>query len=1140
MKKIVLLFTLIVTMFTAQARKFYVSQSGNDTYTTTQAQNTATPWQTLSKVQSNIANGDSVLFAKGSKFSGTLTLNSKSNIYFGVYGTGADPLFWGTGSQITGLITLNTCTNITFYGWSISDTTISITDRTVQAKIQYVFVTYQGTTGCIVRKCKMDRMGYGAYFPPGNNNNTIDSCDIGNLRMIRNTQGGNDDYGGVPVQFSSRNCVVSNNYFHDCYAVSYDYGLDGGGIEFFEEGDTVKGNKILYNTFLECEGLFEFGSNSDGIANNPHSDNIIAYNKFINNNTIVYINNSGGYKTKVTNLQFYNNVVIQSVPNRNPAGSSGIQFSMATSDATAGIIVLRNNIIQVSNGLELTRSGQLNGTNLTHTNNIYKLSGGTVTNFTLDATEIATSEIIWTNTSDVNPLNWDYRLISTSPAINSGVNIGLIRDFGGNTVGSIPSMGIYQYNGVSPTPCTFIYGTWVTCSNNIQTRTYTSSPSGCIGTPPADSLTRTCSSPTTRGRKFYFSSVGSDSYSVAQAQNPLTPWKTLAKLNTLSGIALAGDTFAFKRGEIFDNGIQNSIVGSVKWYGGGYEGLNFPSGTATNPIVFTYYGDMNLERPNLLYPYPSSVRSNEKGVLAFANVSYIVIDGIQFNDTRFPINDKRSGAFTTVGLWFGDSGYCSGSDGCKCNNITVKNCNFSNTAYGIVAFVRGFEISNNTFSNFKSTGWITDTASQADIGADPMLLSGSKYRITNNRIAGSWAYANPFNSSSSGLLGGAVETINNFDSSFIAYNTFIDCSGGMEFGTNLPGGVQGPDDDTICYNKFINCSNIAYVNTTGTYATQCKNLRFWNNFFVEGSMSRFSGNNAGGDAMGDGQTYSSTGFIYWPPYPINKSTRYPAAENFQNAWRPIASGDHSIQIADTVFDIRNNVFWINNGFYAKYTQAERPKAFYRNNIYHLVSGYQGAVGTYTPTSLGPNTTLATGERIINSKLIVDSSNIYPQNWDMHIVDTSYAVSNGTNVGLTRDFEGNVVSGTPSIGIYQYNGVVPTPNCIFTYGPWSTCINGSQTRSYTFNPTGCVGVPNPDSLFRICTSSIIITRFDYTSSNRRINITCNVAGVMRVSNTSGSIVRNYNYAANGATINASELPRGTYFATTYGQSITFIR
>ena len=613
----------------------------------------------------------------------------------------------------------------------------------------------------------------------------------------------------------------------------------------------------------------------------------------------------------------------------------------------------------------------------------------------------------------------------------------------------------------------------------------------------------------------------------------------MAKLNTLSSIATAGDTFAFKRGEVFANGNQYSTVGSVKWYGDGYEGRNFPSGTATNPIVFTYYGDMNLDKPNLLYPYPSSVKSNEKGVLAFANVSYIVIDGIQFNDTRFPINDKRSGAFTTLGLWFGDSGYCNGSNGCKCNNITVKNCNFSNTAYGIVGFIRGLEITNNTFSNFKSTGWLTDTLGNADIGADPMLLSGSKIRITNNTITGSWAYANP-NSSSSGLLGGGIETINDFDSAFVAYNTFIDCSGGFEFG-QISGAQYGPNDDTICYNKFINCSNIAYLNTTGTYATQGKNIHFWNNFFVEGSKSRFSGYDAGGDAMGDGQTYSNTGFIFWPPYPINKSTRYPAAENFQNAWRPIASGSHSLQTADTVFDIRNNVFWINNGFYAKYSQAERPKTFYSNNIYHLVSGYQGAVGSFTPTSLGPNTTLSTGERIINTKLIVDSSNIYPQNWDMHIAsDTSYAVNNGTNVGLTKDFEGNTVGTTPSIGIYQYNSVGPIP-CTFTYGSWTTCSNGIQTRPYFYDPFNCTGTPPSDSIQRTCTVPPT-TNFYYDGSRISIYIKYNREGRIRITNLLGQSVASIRYsnARNGRYINVSFLAPGSYIANTQKMSIIFTR
>jgi hypothetical protein len=235
------------------------------------------------------------------------------------------------------------------------------------------------------------------------------------------------------------------------------------------------------------------------------------------------------------------------------------------------------------------RSGQFTGSNLTHTNNIYKLSGGSVLNFTLGGTEIATSGVIWVNSSDVNPLNWDYNLISTSPAINAGVAIsGLTRDFNNQIVSDPPDIGILEFagatppaaptvTGVSPTSgifgqvvtltgtnfvnvtsvafvtgvtvnipftvvntttirvtmnvqasqyvnapnggifvvttatgsntggsplfvltppptpqCSFIYGNWGECLGGRETRQYITSPAGCAGTPPADSLSRPC------------------------------------------------------------------------------------------------------------------------------------------------------------------------------------------------------------------------------------------------------------------------------------------------------------------------------------------------------------------------------------------------------------------------------------------------------------------------------------------------------------------------------------------------------------------------------------------------------------------------------------------------------------------------
>jgi hypothetical protein len=350
MKKLLTCLFLVLSI-TANARKFYVSELGNDTYTTTQAQNPETPWKTLSKVQSSLSSftsGDSILFKRGDKFAGSINIQSKTGMFFGSYGLGAKPLFWGNGATISALFRVRTCTSMVFRGLSVSDTTISPTDRTVQAKIQNVFVIEASSTGVTVKDITMDRIGYGVYITSTSPGQTVDSCDIGNLRMIRNTPTSvnpDDDYGGVPIQVSGRNNTITNNYFHDCYAVSYDYGYDGGGIEFFEEGSVIENNIIAYNTFYDCNGTFEFGSNNDGVANNLIQNNKIYYNKIINSSSLTYINNNGQYKTKVNNLQFYNNIIIQNVASR--TGGTRM-ISMATTDTSTGIVVLKNNIFNIS------------------------------------------------------------------------------------------------------------------------------------------------------------------------------------------------------------------------------------------------------------------------------------------------------------------------------------------------------------------------------------------------------------------------------------------------------------------------------------------------------------------------------------------------------------------------------------------------------------------------------------------------------------------------------------------------------------------------------------------------------------------------------------------------------------------------
>jgi len=112
------------------------------------------------------------------------------------------------------------------------------------------------------------------------------------------------------------------------------------------------------------------------------------------------------------------------------------------------------------------------------------------------------------------------------------------------------------------------------------------------------------------------------------------------------------------------------------------------------------------------------------------------------------------------------------------------------------------------------------------------------------------------------------------------------------------------------------------------------------------------------------------------------------------------------------------------GLQAKYSTADRPKSFYRNNIYHLVGG------DVYPTNLGSGATLATGEKIINTKIFTDSSAAFPQQWTLTLNDTSSAIHNGVYINLPAqyryDFNGNPINNPPSIGAYEFIQSTP-PN-----------------------------------------------------------------------------------------------------------------
>jgi hypothetical protein len=412
----------------------------------------ATPWKTIQNVRSAIDNntikqGDTVYFKRGDTFTGTFNFYSKIGPYtFSAYGTGNKPKFICTGTTMSQLFDIQGSSYLTFDNFEVIDNTLSPTDRSQLAKIKVAFRVQIGSSNITIQNCDISLVGIAAIFTETTSTNTFTGCNVSNLRMIVNDGSADNDYGANGLTVYSSNNIITNNIFSGCWAPSIDYGYDGGGVEFFEEGVPIENNLIAYNTFYDNNGTFEFGSSTDGIANNPIRNNIIAYNKIINCSSVLYINNSGQFKTSVSNLQLYNNVILQTTASR--SGNKRM-FGMATTEATTNIITFKNNIFFLSNtGSLVATSSLFSSNNLVNSNNVYTLFNGSKVGFTTGSTDFFSTgsyTVYWTDVTNINPISWSYSPSASSILINNGTNVNQTLDFNGNTVSTPPEIGILEY-----------------------------------------------------------------------------------------------------------------------------------------------------------------------------------------------------------------------------------------------------------------------------------------------------------------------------------------------------------------------------------------------------------------------------------------------------------------------------------------------------------------------------------------------------------------------------------------------------------------------------------------------------------------------------------------------------------------------
>ncbi len=418
------------------ATNYYVDASS----TATTANGTlAFPWKTIAQVNSGttlLNPGDSVLFKRGQSFSGRLTISRSGSatapIVYSNYGTGNLPEF---NNAITDIINITNKQYVVIDGIKIIDNSISTTDHTVQAKISYA-INLENSPNCSIKNCDISLVGVGIAVLAGSDNTTITGNYMHNMRMVRNTPTSvnpDDDYGANPMVIGSSNNNISNNRFEECWALSYDYGYDGGAVELF--GGTMNNNKIMNNTAINCNGFMEIGSSSNGTAQN----NIVAYNKIINCGIIGVYQNGSTFSVTVNNLQYYNNTVVETIKQYS---QPGVMFWMAGT-GSAGMVVVKNNIFWLSSGTNFA-SSKFNSGQMVHSNNIFRMATGSL-GITLNSSELlSTSASLFTSVAGA-PADWNLALTSTSAAINFGTPVGLAKDFMGNAISGNPDAGMLEY-----------------------------------------------------------------------------------------------------------------------------------------------------------------------------------------------------------------------------------------------------------------------------------------------------------------------------------------------------------------------------------------------------------------------------------------------------------------------------------------------------------------------------------------------------------------------------------------------------------------------------------------------------------------------------------------------------------------------
>lgn len=400
-----------------------------------------------------IQSGNIYLQKAGTNFNTStgISINGKTNVTLGMYGTGSKPKITSTGSG-NHIINVSNSSNII-----VKDLEISSTGTWVSGVIIQGTAANNQIDNCIIRKTE-----WGIRIITTSGGNKVLRTTVNDIKDdgIYVKDVANIEIGFCTIYDINKKYLVNTN---ESYSAGDGIQLASTNNMYFNIHDNIidhssMGNKFCiiawgnnYSGIIERNTIIGAGNkNNSGIYLSPTTKTVtVRYNNIKDGNYGIYsyarvdayynifsnnkngVHTMAGYTFNGRNNVFYNNTV------------SGV------SSASSTTVTLRNNIFNISG---TTSKAIKTSGSVSSNNNVFNTQrSGFINSYsTLTAWRTATgndqSSVVG-NPAFVNPSAQNFQIGSASVAINRGANVSLVKDYYGGSVpvNGNPDAGVYEY-----------------------------------------------------------------------------------------------------------------------------------------------------------------------------------------------------------------------------------------------------------------------------------------------------------------------------------------------------------------------------------------------------------------------------------------------------------------------------------------------------------------------------------------------------------------------------------------------------------------------------------------------------------------------------------------------------------------------